>query len=244
MPGMDVQLNEHEARVLGVLIEKALTTPDQYPLTLNATTNGCNQKSNRSPVTDYSEAEVVVAFQGLQMKHLCGGSVPAGSRVEKWHHNVAEHMKLSPDRQAVLAELLLRGPQAPGELRTRASRMARIPGLDELGKVLADLQERGLVRRLPPAPGSRAERYAQLLHGGSPEASGSHGAAPEGATASATAQQAYPSPPSATPSAGASPAEPRPAETGMGMRVAKLEEEVRTLRHQLQDLARKLGEEL
>ena len=120
---MDVELNAHEARVLGVLIEKCLTTPDQYPLSLNAATNGCNQKSNRNPMVDFSEAEVTVAITGLQYKHLAGASTPAGSRVEKYRHNAGAHFKIDDRDMAVLAELLIRGPQSPGELRTRANRM-------------------------------------------------------------------------------------------------------------------------
>ena len=86
---MAVQLNAHEARVLGVLVEKAMTTPDIYPLSLNAVTNGCNQRSNRDPEVDFSEAEVTVALTGLQMKHLAGGVTPAGSRVQKWRPGTA-----------------------------------------------------------------------------------------------------------------------------------------------------------
>src|SRR5688572_15434858 len=160
---MQLELNPHEARVLGVLIEKAFTTPDVYPLTLNSATNGANQKSNRDPVVDFSEAEVLVAFQGLQMKQMAGGSFPAGSRVEKWHHNAREHLGLEPPALAVLAELLLRGPQTPGELRTRASRMWTIASPEALQQVLDVLSSKGYAKRLPPSGGVRVERYAQLL---------------------------------------------------------------------------------
>ena len=120
---MDISLNSHEARVLGVLIEKAYTTPDQYPLSLNGATNGCNQKSNRDPKVDFSEAEVRIALQGLRMKGLAGGAVLAGSRVEKFRHNAKEILKVGERAIAVMAELMLRGPQTAGELRTRAKRM-------------------------------------------------------------------------------------------------------------------------
>jgi hypothetical protein len=157
------QLNGHEARVLGVLIEKALTTPDQYPLSINATVNGCNQKSNRHPVTDYIEAEVHVALQGLIVKHLVGKVVPAGSRVEKFRHNAGETLGLDEGKLSILAELSMRGPQTAGELRSRVHRMSPTPGLGDLMPRLGVLIESGFVRRLDPAPGSRAERYAQLL---------------------------------------------------------------------------------
>jgi hypothetical protein len=157
------QLNSHEARVLGVLIEKALTTPDQYPLSLNATTAGANQKSNRHPVVDYLEAEVDVALQGLVIKHLAGKVVPEGSRVEKYRHNAAETLALDAPHLSVLAELLMRGPQQPGELRARVNRMAPTPTLEDLMRRIERLIAEGYVRRLAPTPGSRAERYVQLL---------------------------------------------------------------------------------
>src|SRR5688572_24524311 len=111
-----VQLNPHEARLLGVLIEKALTTPEQYPLSIHAATAGCNQKNNRWPVTEFSEAEVHVGMQGLVMKHLAGRVVAAGSRVDKYRHSANEALSLDEPHLAVLAELLMRGPQQPGEL--------------------------------------------------------------------------------------------------------------------------------
>ena len=140
-----------------------MTTPDQYPLSLNAACNGSNQKSNRDPVVHFSEAEVTVALQGLRMKHLAGATQPLGSRVEKWRHNAKETLSLTDRQAAVLAELLLRGPQQPGELRTRVSRMAKTDTLEELAATLRTLQEKGHVRRLAPTPGARAERYGQLL---------------------------------------------------------------------------------
>ena len=157
---MDISLNGHEARTLGVLVEKAFTTPDQYPLSLNALTNGCNQKSNRAPVTDYSEAEVTVALTGLRHKHLAGASLGAGSRVERWRHNALEGLKVGERALAVLAELLLRGPQAPGELRTRCNRMRSVPSQEDLAQVLAELEGLGMVERIR---GGRADRWGQTL---------------------------------------------------------------------------------
>jgi len=223
---MEIELNAHEARILGVLIEKAFATPDQYPLSLNAATNGANQKSNRNPVVDFSEAEVVVAFQGLQMKHLAGSSFPSGSRVEKWHHNAKEHLALGDQELAVLAELLVRGPQAKGELRTRASRMRTIAALDELGQVLGTLMEKGYVQRLAPAPGSRAERYVQTL---------AHGLHPD--TEPAAAQAVSPAGPSPAPA-------PAASSGGLERRVEQLETEVTTLKGQLAQLAEQLGASL
>jgi uncharacterized protein YceH (UPF0502 family) len=163
MPPTIPSLNAHEARLLGVLIEKSLTTPEQYPLSSNAATAGANQKSNRDPVVDYSEAEVHVALQGLMAKLLAGRVTPAGSRVEKYRHNAKEVLKLDDAGLAIVAELLMRGPQTQGELRGRASRMATLPTLEDAGRKLAELAERELVRSLEPAPGSRAERWVQLL---------------------------------------------------------------------------------
>ncbi|MEW6071822.1 MAG: DUF480 domain-containing protein [Planctomycetota bacterium] len=156
-------LNDAEARVLGVLIEKSLTTPDSYPLSINAALNACNQKSNRDPVTSYVEAEVVVALQGLLPKGLAGRVMAAGSRVEKFRHTANAALGLDDGRLAVLAELLLRGPQSPGELRARVHRMSPTASLEELSSRLDGLIAAGIVERVPPSPGSRAERYAQLL---------------------------------------------------------------------------------
>jgi uncharacterized protein YceH (UPF0502 family) len=163
-----LQLNAHEARVLGVLIEKELTTPDQYPLSLNALTAGCNQKNNRDPQTDYSEAEVVVALTGLTAKHLAGRSHPAGSRVERYHHAALAVLEIDAAQSAVLAELLLRGPQQPGELRTRASRMAPIDTLERLGELLESLRALGWTRNLGRFAGERAERWGQTLCAAAP----------------------------------------------------------------------------
>lgn len=158
---MPDSLNPHEARALGVLVEKAFTTPDQYPLTLNALVNGCNQKSNRKPVVDYGQAEVMVALDGLRFKHIAGALT--GGRAERWRHTAQEHFSLGERALAVLAELLLRGAQPRGELRTRAARMTPIPTLEDLAKTLDELQQAGFVQRISPAQGSRAERWQQLL---------------------------------------------------------------------------------
>ena len=249
------ELNEHEARVLGVLIEKELTTPDQYPLSLNALGNGCNQKSNRDPVVDFLEAELVVALQGLTMKGLAGRVSGAGSRVEKYRHNARERLKLSALETAVLAELLMRGPQAPGELRSRVNRMSKVSGLEELRAPLAALQEKGLVARLAPGHGSRAERFVQRLAPGlHPERSG--GLSGEGAPASSPRSPASDAaPPTAATPAATPGATPGGAATqgagssalgasGLAGRVEALEREVADQRRLLERLARDLGIEV
>lgn len=207
-----LQLNAHEARVLGVLIEKELTTPDQYPLSLNALTAGCNQKNNRDPQTDYSEAEVVVALTGLTAKHLAGRSHPAGSRVERFHHAARAVLEIEADESAVLAELLLRGAQQPGELRTRASRMAPIDTLGRLGELLERLRGLGWVKNIGRVAGERAERWAQTL-----------AASAAGVVAAPTL--AAPPPVAARPAAG-----------DLGRRVEELEQRVARLEQLLGEL--------
>jgi uncharacterized protein YceH (UPF0502 family) len=157
------ELNAHEARLLGVLFEKERTTPDQYPLSLNALTLGANQKSNRDPATDWSEAEVFVGLTGLMQKALAGKVVPAGSRVEKFRHNARETLGLDDRKLALLAELLMRGPQTVAELRARAQRMSEQGTPESVLGALASLAQAGFVRRIEPGPGSRAERWVQLL---------------------------------------------------------------------------------
>jgi len=160
---LEIQLDPIESRVFGVLVEKALTTPEQYPLTLNALTNGANQKSNRDPVLSLDEVEIGAALQRLERKYMVRTVFPNNSRVEKYVHNGKDALGLDAAPLATIAELLLRGPQTPGELRTHVSRMVAIESLENLAALLANLMERGLVRRLPPSPGSRAERYVQLI---------------------------------------------------------------------------------
>jgi len=214
---LEIQLDPNEARVFGVLVEKALTTPEQYPLTLNALTNGANQKSNRYPVLSLDEDQVAAAMQRLEKKYMARTVFPMNSRVEKYVHNGKDALGLDAAPLAIIAELLLRGPQAPGELRTRVSRMVPIESLDELSALLTSLIERGLARRLSPAPGSRAERYVQLL---SPDLHPLDAPAPVAVSAPAV--------PVATPVA------------ELSARVAALEEQVGHLREQLNALAEKV----
>ena len=164
---MDILLNEMEARVLGSLIEKELTTPAYYPLSLNALVNACNQKSNRDPFMNLDEDAVREALRSLNQKELAGPADNMESRVKKYEHRLQEAFNFTRHEIAVLCELLLRGPQTPGELRNRADRMHTF---DDLGIVQSTLQrlmkrEPPLVKVLPRQPGTKEARYAHLLCG-------------------------------------------------------------------------------
>ena len=164
---MDIQLNEMEARVLGSLLEKEATTPDSYPLSLNALVNACNQKSNREPVMDLDEAAVRGALRSLDEKGLARPLSLLDSRVTKYGHRLQEVFNLDRRETAVLCLLLLRGPQTPGELRTRGERLYRFEDVEGVELALNRLAERNppLVKKLPRSPGTREARYAHLLCG-------------------------------------------------------------------------------
>lgn len=168
---MDLLLTDREVRVLAALIEKEITTPDYYPLSLNALTNACNQKSNRHPVMTLDEQAVREALDSLNRKYLAGPASNAESRVAKFEHRVAEVFNFDRRETALLCELMLRGPQTPGELRSRAERMYRFEDLESLEGALEKLSERQppLVKRLPRLPGTKEPRYAHLLGGDHPE---------------------------------------------------------------------------
>ena len=164
---MDILLTEVETRVLGSLVEKELTTPEYYPLSLNALVNACNQKSNRDPVMNLDEGAVREALRTLDKKGLAGAADNMVSRVSKYEHRLQEAYNFTRHEIAILAELLLRGPQTPGELRSRADRMHKF---DDLGIVQSTLQrlikrEPPLVTVLPRQPGTKEARYAHLLSG-------------------------------------------------------------------------------
>ena len=163
---MEFALNAVEARVLGCLVEKELATPEYYPLTLNALTNACNQKSNRDPVMALEDADVVRALESLRFQRLAHQSAE-GIRAAKYCHNLEGLLRLEPQELAILAELLLRGPQTVGELRGRAERMAPIADLSAVEEALTSLAEREcpLVTRLPRQAGRKEPRYAHLLSG-------------------------------------------------------------------------------
>ena len=159
------ELTPPEQRVLGCLIEKRWTTPDQYPLSLNALRLACNQSTNRDPVTDYDESTVREAAQRLSRYGLARLASGHGSRAIKYRHLAEEALGLGREELAVLAVLLLRGPQTPGELKGRTERMAQIESLSEVDGVLGVLIERGYARRLERRPGQKEDRFEQLLGG-------------------------------------------------------------------------------
>jgi uncharacterized protein YceH (UPF0502 family) len=163
---VDILLNEVEVRVLGALVEKEITTPDYYPLSLNALVNACNQKNNREPVMNLGENAVRDALLALQEKRLAGPASGADSRVTKYEHRL-ESFNFSRREIAVLCVLLLRGPQTPGELRGRAERMYRFEDLDQVQSALHQLMERQppLVAMLARQPGTKEARYSHLLCG-------------------------------------------------------------------------------
>lgn len=164
---MEIVLTEVEARVLGSLVEKELTTPEYYPLSLNALVNACNQKSNRDPVMALDEAAVREAMRTLEKKGLAGPADNMVSRVTKYEHRLQEAYNFTRHEIAVLAELLLRGPQTPGELRSRAERMHAFDDLGVVNTTLRKLMDRQppLVKVLPRHPGTKEARYAHLLSG-------------------------------------------------------------------------------
>jgi uncharacterized protein len=215
---MRIELDSLEARVIGCLIEKQITTPDQYPLSLNALVNACNQKSNRDPVMSLDEPAVQRIIDALSRKHLVLERSGFGSRVPKYHQLFCNteygSLKFSPQELAIVCELLLRGPQTPGELRGRASRMAAFTDVSELESVLHSLLTRDpqpLVARLPREAGRRESRYMHLFSGEPPPQPVAEDAAVEGA------------------------AQPAERDT-LTSRVARLEEEVRLLRTELDEL--------
>jgi uncharacterized protein YceH (UPF0502 family) len=156
-------LSAPELRVLGCLLEKQRTTPDAYPLSLNALRLACNQSTNRDPVVDYDEAEIREALHRLERRGLVRLASGRGSRAAKYRHLLAEALPMSGDEQAVMTVLMLRGAQTPGELKQRAERMHSFAGLDAVNETLTRLIERGLAERLPRRPGQKEERYDQLL---------------------------------------------------------------------------------
>ncbi len=169
---MNIELTAIEARVIGCLIEKQITTPDQYPLSLNALLNACNQKSNRDPVLELEERTVQQTVDDLGRKHFVVERSGFGSRVPKYQHRFCNTeygtLKLDPQELAIVCELLLRGPQTPGELRGRASRMAPFGDVSEVEAALTRLSERDdgpFVVRLAREPGRRESRYAHLFSG-------------------------------------------------------------------------------
>ncbi|MBE0626149.1 MAG: DUF480 domain-containing protein [Burkholderiales bacterium] len=169
---MNLELSLHETRVIGCLIEKEITTPEQYPLSLNALTNACNQKSNRDPVLNLDEATVQQLIDQLSKKRLVSEQSGYGNRVPKYQHLFCNTtfgtLKLSAQELGIVCELFLRGPQTPGELRSRANRLCRFGDVAEVEAALAGLAQREdgpYVVRLAREPGRRESRYAHLFSG-------------------------------------------------------------------------------
>jgi uncharacterized protein YceH (UPF0502 family) len=165
-----LELSDLEARVIGCLIEKQVATPDQYPLSLNALVNACNQRSNREPVMDLDERSVQAVVDVLVRRNLVLEKSGFGSRVPKYHQIFCNtqfgSLKFSPQQTAIVCELLLRGPQTPGELRTHAARLAALRDVEEVEAALEDLMTRPegpWVAKLQREPGRREARYAQLF---------------------------------------------------------------------------------
>ena len=226
---MKIELNAVEARIIGCLIEKQITTPDQYPLSLNALVGACNQKSNREPVMALDELTVQRSVDELTRKHLLLDRSGFGSRVTKYRHCFCNTefgtLRFDPQELAIVCELLLRGPQTPGELRSRASRMASFTDVSEVEAILERLSKREggpYVTRLAREPGRRESRYAQLFGGEIVEQVETNHIAP-----------------SATPSGMSVPERSLAGSTEQ--RLARLEQEVQALRAELSDLRTRFG---
>jgi uncharacterized protein len=207
-------LSDVEVRVLGALVEKDITTPDYYPLSLNALVNACNQKNNREPVMALGEEAVRAALDSLQRQRLAGPASGADSRVTKYEHRLQEVFNFDRRETAILCVLMLRGAQTPGELRGRTERMYRFEELEDVVATLERLSQRDppLAAILPRQPGTKESRYTHLLSG-----------AMEGATLVPHVADAE-------------------SRSGEGDRMARLEEEVKALRGELTEVQRQLGE--
>ena len=203
---MELKLTETEVRVLGSLIEKDITTPEYYPLSLNALVNACNQKTNRDPVMQLDEDAVREALDGLQQQRMAGPARGADSRVTKYEQRLQEVFNFTRAETAILCVLLLRGPQTPGELRGRAERMHRFETLDDVQSALQKLMQRDppLARILARQPGTKESRWVHLLAGDVVEAE--------------------------TPAQASAAVERNPADA---QRIARLEEEVAELRREV-----------
>jgi uncharacterized protein YceH (UPF0502 family) len=217
---MSTILNEAEVRVLGALVEKQVTTPEYYPLTLNSLTQACNQKNNRSPVVTFSEATVTQAVESLRAKNLVYLFYGSTSRVPKYKHMMAEVFSLSPQELAIMCVLMLRGPQTVGELRGRTDRLYDFSGLEEVEETLNSLsakEPQSLVMKLPRQPSQKEIRYAHLLSG---EVDISYQAEAEYSEASSSAMN----------------------RSSKGDRLSAVEQEVATLRAEIESLRREFEE--
>jgi uncharacterized protein len=224
-----VDLSASEIRVLACLLEKQRTTPDIYPLTLNALRMACNQSTNRDPVVDYDDGVIREALHRLERRGFTRLASGRGSRAPKYRHLLAETLPMSEDEYAVICVLMLRGPQTPGELKQRAERMHPFAGLDAVQDTLARLIERGLGARLERRPGQKEERYTQLLEDRDAPERSDRGE-PDSAPANPVADGGAPDLRSVPSGAGlTAPAPVAGARTDLHERVARLEREVAEL---------------
>ncbi len=157
----DLKLSNEEIRVLGCLMEKEMATPEYYPLSLNSLVNACNQKSNREPVTSYSESSVYKALNGLRIKGLAMES--GGSRVSKYAQTFSQKNQMTQSEEAVMCILFVRGPQTAGEIKGRTERLYGFSSLEETQEVIGKLEYRELVKKLPKQPGRKESRYIHTL---------------------------------------------------------------------------------
>jgi uncharacterized protein len=159
------ELDDEEMRVLGALMEKSKTTPEYYPLSVNALTAACNQKTSRKPVVNYDEQTVILVLDRLKKKHMVSTATGGSSRTVKYKHNVALHYQLMPEELAIICMLLLRGPQTPGELNTNSGKLYEFESLEEVQTVIEKLSEGDLpfVKPLSRQPGQKEVRYIHLL---------------------------------------------------------------------------------
>jgi uncharacterized protein YceH (UPF0502 family) len=223
-----MDLTPPEIRVLGCMLEKQRTTPDAYPLTLNALRLACNQSTNRDPVVNYDDAVIRDALQRLGRRGYTRLASGAGSRAAKYRHLLAEALPLDHGEHAVMCVLMLRGPQTPGELKQRSERMHAFADLAAVEATLERLIERELAVRLTRRPGQKEERYAQLLGGGPGDE--------EAAPASPATTAALTESPALTQEPALAPATSAPARdelVALERRIARLEREIESLREAL-----------
>ena len=226
-----MDLSAPEIRVLGCLLEKQRTTPDAYPLSLNALRLACNQATNRDPVTEYDEAVIRDALHRLSRRRWTRATRGAGSRVAKYRHLLDEALGLPEDELVVLCVLMLRGAQTPGELKQRTERLHPLPDLAAVLDALERLIGRELAARLPRRPGQKEERYTHLLSDDEPQPGAPAPAVPAAAPAPPPDVADFEHPPAPSPAAMAPAAAPIP-----DPRVARLEDEVAALRTDLEAL--------